>query len=366
MSNKSNDKFLPGVSMGPYSTPQAEGRANTNWNLRAISHGYSVGLIADGAEVWKLPIHELNGKQVFKDALVIPYKLPEFEVLVEEPTTCELPVPTGNERSIGSKGKEYWKVPSSGEWVPACTRGCDSSYRNGVCFHGIPFSDRCTDNCPECRKAHRSRRSRNAFKGDAWTPQHNAEWYEGCLTPIAVLSKKFPGLKSQWDEKLREEPWSEEESRGRDQSEIGLLAAAFRTIAKDAVVVYEDFDGTLYKNEDLATRFKLDKAITQLTKEHHLDPQKLSIVDGVKVCRTVPMWTSNDKFIADFLRWLYPHVRQKEKREKACSLIYFYWRRFESIKEIATELKLTEKGIEMKLSRLKEKAKEFAQLAQLA
>jgi hypothetical protein len=29
-----------------------------------------------------------------------------------------------------------------GEWVYACTRGCNQSFRNYICFHGIPFIDR--------------------------------------------------------------------------------------------------------------------------------------------------------------------------------------------------------------------------------
>ena len=42
-----------------------------------------------------------------------------------------------------------------GEWVYACTRGCNQSFRNYICFHGIPFIDRCTEACAKCRVPHR-------------------------------------------------------------------------------------------------------------------------------------------------------------------------------------------------------------------
>jgi hypothetical protein len=325
-----NQYFAPGIRAGDFISPKDESRNNSKWNLMAVSQGPSYGLITDHA-------HSDDRNAPLDDR--------------KEPT-CELPVSTGGERYY--KGNELWLTPE-GQFVPACTRGCQQSWRKGVCFHGVPFTEHCTDNCFECRKPHRSRPAK--FRGDAWTSQNYDQ--TKCLPPWKLIPA---GLQALWEHSLKTEPWSEEELRGRDQSKVSELAVDLRRIQKRPV--YVDFDGTVIQdNPWISNRDTYRKAAIQLETQFGIpvDDGAVSLLKSHAVPRLTPIWVINKTFLTQFIEWLYPRVEtQSLKREFAKALITKYWVEFLPADVVQEEMQLTEDGLKKRLQRLKDKAAEFA------
>lgn len=306
--------------------PLAKQRADMKWNLLAVSQGPSIGLIADGSPVWDKPSDFHSNKEQWPASSK------------ESQGTCQLPVGTGAERP--HSGKEIWLTPD-GIKVSACTRGCHYSYRNGICLHGVPFTDRCTDNCKECRVPYRVRRKKGEFVGDCLTGQK----YDAsqCVPPYKLVSWSE---RVEWETKLANAEWSGSEKHGLNQSEGHLDHASPKAVTNVK---------QLSSNKDSFT------AAVESDNGGLIASYGVSFLKARLVQREVPEHFNNDAFIAEFLKWLYPKdsIQQAQKRKNMNTLIFQYFRLMYDSKTIQENLKLTVNGLESKVARLKEKAIEF-------
>jgi hypothetical protein len=351
MSNQSSKPILPGIKLGGYKSDKEEFQNDSKWNLRAVTQGPQGGLLSDYA---------FRRSEKLTQMLVSGQVSAEISRELKDTgsSTCELPISTGNERP--NKGKTLYRVPETGELVYECTRGCYQEWRKGVCFHGIPFSGHCFETCVECRKPYRGRRKKNEFVGDFKTGQK----YDAskCLPPWQVLRTEHPGLQAVWEYNQKHEPWSEQEARGLDQSVIDPLRVAMAKNVK--VPVYQNFDGTLIKDQELANGEAYAKSFEQLKTLGGVDNNDQmfkgwNITRRPTCPRLVPVWITDKSFMKEFIEWIYPNDTQLEKRRFAAKLIWLYWIELQPADLVQTELNLTSKGLESRLARLKEKAAEF-------
>jgi hypothetical protein len=412
--SKKNEYFMPGIDVSESLSPKEATRHDLNWTIRTIQQGNSVGLIGDGAEIWKLPdvgnsvvgsdvrvaFDDCSGKYLGKDVEgqdrwsgptrvegkltadkpTESWSMPSFdgEHGISSKTTCELPVSTGNERS--NVGKDFVKVGE--QWVPACTRNCH--IRGGKCYHGVEFFKedespfipqamrqyedgqwvtvnstkwrvcKCVLVCEQCRTPHRERRKRGEGKlGDAWTCQKYTQ--SKCLSPMARIHKdKEIGEFYKWEKTLK--------ANGLEP--IGPLGKEIQHASKNIVVTFEDFDGTRRIQPQQSNRDSYVGAIGQLS-THGLNVSDVSILKSPTTNRVVPTWTLNDEFVDGFVKWLYSRDTQVSKRQAAKDLIYRYWRLFETSDDLAKHFETTKAGLEVRLTRLKDKAKEFSQTVKI-
>jgi hypothetical protein len=254
-------------------------------------------------------------------------------------STCELPVYTGGERK---PAKTFWKVPSTGEMVPACTRGCHYSYNNGVCLHGVPFTDRCTDSCAECRKPYRARPTR----------KQRDFWIIPCRPPQQILSQEFPGVYQLWEQKLKTEQLAQ------------LQPGRYELKATDRTPIYVGFDGEPICDSQKWTDVKRNQADGVRESKKTPDRELFDIDAGFHkmkpVFREVPEWAADFEFTMKLIEWIYPRIEtQSEKRKFTRRLIDLYWVELKDVDLILDELKLSQNGFNQRMSRLKTKAFEF-------
>jgi hypothetical protein len=169
-------------------------------------------------------------------------------------------------------------------------------------------------------------------------------------------------LQAIWEYSLKHEPWNEEEARGRDQSVIEPLGVAMAKNVK--VPVYQNFDGTLLRDQELSDGEAYAKAFKQLKTLGGVDSNDQMFkgwnITRRPVCpRLVPVWITDKSFMKEFIEYLYPNDTQLEKRKFAAKLIWLYWIELQPADLVQSELKLTSKGLESRLMRLKQKAAEF-------
>jgi hypothetical protein len=291
----------------------------------------------------------------------------------------------------------------NGELVYACTRGCNLSFRNYVCFHGIPFTNRCTEACAECRIPHKETKFNlsttfqpSIEKGSCFSTQRGNPQKTRCVRADA-WTYKF------WEKQLKIRRWDEELQRGRDQSMRHLRRKSNLTVTvpvasmdEPAYVPSTQFsrsgiDHELDAVNDLGSEYSSGVSLDAMLRdgeddpnaredsnsEHFSDPDSAdsesegfsffgldfgatTIKQARIIKRVVPEWMYNDTFVRGVIDGMYPHPHQDRKRHTLHWLVDAYFRRMEDSTTLCETLALSQKGLDSKLSRFKERAEKAA------
>jgi hypothetical protein len=87
---------------------------------------------------------------------------------------------------------------------------------------------------------------------------------------------------------------------------------------------------------------------------------RMSLKQARIVKRVVPQWMYNDTFVRGVVDRMFPHPHQERKRHTLHWLLMAYFRRMEDVNIICETLGLSQKGLDSKLSRFKERAEKAA------
>jgi len=296
--------------------------------------------------------------------------------------------------------KTLYLEPGESKPVYACTRGCNQSFRNHVCFHGIPFTHRCTEACAECRIAHKETKvdlsttlQPSVEKGSCFTRQRGIPWKTRCERANAWTYKL-------WEKQLKISRWSEEIQRGRDQSMRHLRRKSNLTVTvpvasmgEPAETTIQPFisriDHALDAVNDLGSEYSSGVSLDEMLREedpnakedsdskHFSEPNSAdsesegfssfgldfgatTIKEARIIKRVVPDWMYNKTFVRGVIDGMYPHPHQDRKRRTLHWLADAYYRRMEDVNILCENLGLSQKGLDSKLGRFKGKAEKAA------
>jgi hypothetical protein len=291
----------------------------------------------------------------------------------------------------------------NGEWFCECTRGCNQSFRKHVCFHGIPFKDRCTEACAKCRVPYKGTKidlsttvQPSIEKGSCFSTQRGNPRKTRCVRADA-WTYKF------WEKQLKIRRWSEELQRGLDQSMRHLrrisnltVTVPVASIDDPAYVPSTQFsrsgiDHELDDVNDLGSEYSSGVSLDAIFQDGEedqkpnedsnskdlsapnsadgesegfsffgLDFGATTIKQARIVKRIVPGWMYNDAFVRGVIDGMYPHPHQDRKRHTLHWLADAYFRRMEDVNIICETLGLSQKGLDSKLSRFKGRADKAA------
>ncbi len=309
----------------------------------------------------------------------------------------------------------------NGEWVPECTRGCNLSFRDHVCIHGVAFATRCTETCEKCRVPYKPARGTAHDFSTTSQPQRqrgscfssrnlspDGKPVKTCCIRATTVTYRW------WERRLKLAHWSDEATRGRDQSTAHLKRSWLPSSllpGADGDTGY-DFHSTnqfagvddLDRANDLGSDFSSDVSLDTMLRDTDLDSklerdpdvradfgnpnphnetdlrngqdsaEELDLgptiqtldrsdfgcpVQGRKFVRDVPEWANDTGFVRRVIDEMYPHPHQQKKRGAFHWLIDGFFRRMMATSQLCETLDLSPKGLATKITRFKQRCEKL-------